>query len=140
GAQDREGDRRGSQPVRRGRAAQAHAAGISGGASPAPSGTTPADRVAPALAFGRNLRHSCAPLDAGRARAKGRSPGGEPRTQKSGYWVMRVTVERAALLKALGHVHRVVEKRNTIPILSNVLLRAEEGSLRLRATDLDIEV
>ncbi|NIX75711.1 DNA polymerase III subunit beta [Microvirga terricola] len=53
---------------------------------------------------------------------------------------MRVTVERAALLKALGHVHRVVERRNTIPILSNVLLRAEDGSLRLRATDLDIEV
>ena len=54
--------------------------------------------------------------------------------------VMRVTVERAALLKALGHVHRVVERRNTIPILSNVLLRADEGSLRLKATDLDIEV
>jgi DNA polymerase-3 subunit beta len=53
---------------------------------------------------------------------------------------MRVTVERAALLKALGHVHRVVERRNTIPILSNVLLRGEEGSLRLKATDLDIEV
>ncbi|QFU14721.1 DNA polymerase III subunit beta [Microvirga thermotolerans] len=53
---------------------------------------------------------------------------------------MRVTVERAALLKALGHVHRVVERRNTIPILSNVLLRAEEGTLRLKATDLDIEV
>src|SRR3954451_10768103 len=53
---------------------------------------------------------------------------------------MRVTVERAALLKALGHVHRVVERRNTIPILSNVLLRADEGALRLKATDLDIEV
>lgn len=53
---------------------------------------------------------------------------------------MRVTVERAALLKALGHVHRVVERRNTIPILSNVLLRAEENGLRLKATDLDIEV
>lgn len=53
---------------------------------------------------------------------------------------MRVTVERAALLKALGHVHRVVERRNTIPILSNVLLRAQDGSLRLKATDLDIEV
>ena len=53
---------------------------------------------------------------------------------------MRVTVERAALLKALGHVHRVVERRNTIPILSNVLLRAEDGMLRLKATDLDIEV
>jgi DNA polymerase-3 subunit beta len=53
---------------------------------------------------------------------------------------MRVTVERAALLRSLGHVHRVVERRNTIPILSNVLLRAEGGGLRLKATDLDIEV
>jgi DNA polymerase-3 subunit beta len=53
---------------------------------------------------------------------------------------MKVTVERAALLKALGHVHRVVERRSTIPILSNVLLRGEAGSLRLKATDLDIEV
>ncbi len=53
---------------------------------------------------------------------------------------MKVTVERAALLKALGHVHRVVERRNTIPILSNVLLKAEDAGLRLKATDLDIEV
>ena len=53
---------------------------------------------------------------------------------------MRVTVERAALLKALGHVHRVVERRNTIPILSNVLLRGRRRALRLKATDLDIEV
>jgi len=53
---------------------------------------------------------------------------------------MRVTVERAALLRSLGHVHRVVERRNTIPILSNVLLRAEDNGLRLKATDLDIEV
>ncbi|TXM88627.1 DNA polymerase III subunit beta [Methylobacterium sp. WL30] len=53
---------------------------------------------------------------------------------------MRVTVERAALLRSLGHVHRVVERRNTIPILSNVLLRATGGGLQLRATDLDIEV
>jgi DNA polymerase-3 subunit beta len=53
---------------------------------------------------------------------------------------MKVTVERAALLRALGHVHRVVERRNTIPILSNVLLRAEEDGLKLKATDLDMEV
>ncbi len=53
---------------------------------------------------------------------------------------MKVTVERTALLKSLGHVHRVVEKRNTIPILSNVLLRAGGDGLRLKATDLDIEV
>lgn len=53
---------------------------------------------------------------------------------------MKVTVERAALLKSLGHVHRVVERRNTIPILSNVLLSADGGALRLKATDLDLEV
>lgn len=53
---------------------------------------------------------------------------------------MQVTLERSALLKALGHVHRVVERRTTIPILSNVLLSAEGGSLLLKATDLDLEV
>ncbi|GGE29530.1 DNA polymerase III subunit beta [Agaricicola taiwanensis] len=53
---------------------------------------------------------------------------------------MRVTLERSALLKALGHVHRVVERRTTIPILSNVLLRAANSALKLQATDLDLEV
>jgi DNA polymerase III subunit beta len=53
---------------------------------------------------------------------------------------MKVTVERAQLLKSLGHVHRVVERRNTIPILGNVLLRAENSRLSLKATDLDLEV
>jgi DNA polymerase-3 subunit beta len=51
-----------------------------------------------------------------------------------------VTVERSHLLKSLGHVHRVVERRNTIPILSNVLLRAEGARLLLKATDLDVEI
>src|SRR6202050_5512439 len=37
---------------------------------------------------------------------------------------MKITVERSELLKSLGHVHRVVERRNTIPILANVLIRA----------------
>jgi DNA polymerase III subunit beta len=53
---------------------------------------------------------------------------------------MRVTVERAALLKALGHVQSVVERRNTIPILSNVLLDAKDGALTLTATDLDLAI
>ena len=53
---------------------------------------------------------------------------------------MRVTLERSNLLKSLNHVQRVVERRNTIPILSNVLLKAEDGTLMLKATDLDIEV
>src|SRR2546423_898532 len=53
---------------------------------------------------------------------------------------MKVTVERAELLKSLGHVHRVVERRNTIPILANVLVRAEKAALNLKATDLDLEI
>lgn len=53
---------------------------------------------------------------------------------------MKVTIERATLLKALSHVQSVVERRNTIPILSNVLMRAEGGTLALTATDLDIEI
>jgi len=54
---------------------------------------------------------------------------------------MKATIERATLLKALGHVHSVVERRNTIPILSNVLIEAApEGGLRLMATDLDLQI
>jgi DNA polymerase III subunit beta len=53
---------------------------------------------------------------------------------------MKVTLERAALLKSLSHVHRVVERRNTIPILSNVLLVADGQALQLKATDLDLEI
>jgi DNA polymerase-3 subunit beta len=55
-------------------------------------------------------------------------------------WAMKVTVERSELLKSLGHVHRVVERRNTIPILANVLLHGDRSKLSLKATDLDIEV
>jgi DNA polymerase-3 subunit beta len=57
---------------------------------------------------------------------------------------MKFTIERAALLKALAHVQSVVERRTTIPILSNVLLRAEAGPnpgmLALSATDMDLEI
>ncbi|HEY2539410.1 MAG TPA: DNA polymerase III subunit beta, partial [Stellaceae bacterium] len=57
---------------------------------------------------------------------------------------MKLTIERVALLKALGHVQSVVERRNTIPILSNVLLRADGaapgGTLALSATDMDLEI
>jgi DNA polymerase-3 subunit beta len=53
---------------------------------------------------------------------------------------MKLTIERAALLKALGHVQSAVERRNTIPILSNVLLSAERDRLTFSATDLDMEI
>lgn len=53
---------------------------------------------------------------------------------------MKATVERATLLRCLGHVQSVVERRNTIPILSNVLIEADGDGLRLMATDLDLQV
>ncbi|CAN5138038.1 MAG: DNA polymerase III subunit beta [Pseudomonadota bacterium] len=54
---------------------------------------------------------------------------------------MKATIERATLFKSLGHVQSVVERRNTIPILSNVLIEArDDNSIRLMATDLDLQV
>lgn len=53
---------------------------------------------------------------------------------------MKLTIERAALLRALSHVQSVVERRNTIPILSNVMLDARDGVLNLTATDMDIAI
>lgn len=52
---------------------------------------------------------------------------------------MKLTIERGDLLDALSHVQNIVERRTTIPILSNVLMQAKKGELRLTATDLDIE-
>ncbi|MGE0119825.1 MAG: DNA polymerase III subunit beta [Dongiaceae bacterium] len=53
---------------------------------------------------------------------------------------MKLTIERGALLKSLAHVQSVVERRNTIPILSNVLLEAGDGTLGLMATDMDLTI
>ena len=53
---------------------------------------------------------------------------------------MKLTIERAALLKCLGHVQSVVERRNTIPILSNVKIEAGDGKLALNATDMDLDI
>ncbi|MCD2323182.1 DNA polymerase III subunit beta [Sphingomonas sp. IC-56] len=54
---------------------------------------------------------------------------------------MKATIERATLLRGLSHVQSVVERRNTIPILSNVLIEAQpNGALRLMATDLDLQI
>lgn len=54
---------------------------------------------------------------------------------------MKATIERATLLRGLSHVQSVVERRNTIPILSNVLIEASlDGLLRLMATDLDLQI
>lgn len=53
---------------------------------------------------------------------------------------MKATIERATLLRCLSHVQSVVERRNTIPILSNVLIEAEGDGLKVMATDLDLQV
>ncbi|MBI5162298.1 MAG: DNA polymerase III subunit beta [Magnetospirillum sp.] len=53
---------------------------------------------------------------------------------------MKLTIERAALLKSLAHVQSVVERRNTIPILANVKLEGGSGGLSLNATDMDLDI
>ena len=53
---------------------------------------------------------------------------------------MRLVIERGELLRALGHVTSVVERRSTIPILSNVMMRASGSGVALKATDLEREV
>ncbi len=53
---------------------------------------------------------------------------------------MKLVIERGELLRALGHVTSVVERRTTIPILSNVLLKATDQGLQFKATDLEREV
>ncbi|MEM9250182.1 MAG: DNA polymerase III subunit beta [Pseudomonadota bacterium] len=53
---------------------------------------------------------------------------------------MKISMERAALVRALAQAQSVVERRNTIPILANVLIEATGDAVSFRATDLDIEV
>ncbi len=53
---------------------------------------------------------------------------------------MKISIERGTLLRAVGQAQSVVERRNTIPILANVLIEAEGEAVSFRATDLDIEV
>ena len=53
---------------------------------------------------------------------------------------MKLTIERAVLMKSLGHVQNVVERRTTIPILSNVRMDAGDGFLGLTATDMDLTI
>jgi DNA polymerase-3 subunit beta len=53
---------------------------------------------------------------------------------------MKLTIDRTALLRSLAHVQSVVERRNTIPILSNVLVEAKGDRLSLTATDMDLAI
>ena len=53
---------------------------------------------------------------------------------------MKLKADRATLLKALAHIQSVAEKRNTIPILANVMIAVKDGRLSLTATDMEIAV
>ena len=53
---------------------------------------------------------------------------------------MKLTIEQNNLAKSLGHVQSVVERRNTIPILSNVKIEAGDGVVKLNATDMDQDI
>ncbi len=67
-------------------------------------------------------------------------PAETQKTRENSVDHMKLSIERSALLKALSHVQSVVEKRNTIPILSNVQIEAADGRLALTATDLDLAI
>ena len=54
--------------------------------------------------------------------------------------LMKSIIDRASLLRPLGHVQSVVERRNTIPILANVLIKATNGRISLTATDMDMDI
>ena len=53
---------------------------------------------------------------------------------------MNFTIERNTLLKPLGHIYSIVERRNTIPILSNVLIETNSSKVSFTATDMDMDI
>ena len=51
---------------------------------------------------------------------------------------MQFTIGRDVFLKALGHAHGIIEKKTTLPILSNILIEAKNSKIKITGTDLDI--
>ena len=51
---------------------------------------------------------------------------------------MELTIERDIFLKALGHAYGIIEKKTTLPILSNIMLEAKNSRIKITSTDLDI--
>ena len=53
---------------------------------------------------------------------------------------MNIKIDRELLLTPLGNVSGIVEKRHALPILSNLLIESEQGTLRFTATDLEVQI
>ena len=51
---------------------------------------------------------------------------------------MEFTINRDIFLKSLGHAYGIIEKKSTLPILSNVLIESKDSKIRITTTDLDI--
>ena len=51
---------------------------------------------------------------------------------------MEFITNRDIFLKALGHANGIIEKKMTLPILSNILIEAKDSKIKITATDLDI--
>ena len=51
---------------------------------------------------------------------------------------MEFTINRDTFLKSLSHANGIIEKKTTLPILSNILIEAKESKIKITATDLDI--
>ena len=51
---------------------------------------------------------------------------------------MEFTISRNTFLKSLSHAYGIIEKKTTLPILSNILIEAKDSKIRITATDLDI--
>ena len=53
---------------------------------------------------------------------------------------MKFSIVKSDFLRPLSHIYSVVEKRNTIPILSNVVIESLENKIAFTATDMEIDI
>jgi len=53
---------------------------------------------------------------------------------------MKLEIEKKDLMSLIGKTQNIVEKRNTMPVLVNVLLEADQNNLKVFATDLEVSL
>ena len=51
---------------------------------------------------------------------------------------MEFTIDRDTFLKSVGHTNGIIEKKTTLPILSNILIEVKDSKIKITATDLDL--